>query len=344
MDADGLAEAAHLGFTTVRQSQFANLNLRLTVLRPPPGLDPERAYARLSVSVPASRFEINTTYDLAAGPCANAGCYGRAMIGWPATQSSCAGGARIGMVDTGIDDRSTSLARAEITERSFAGAGQASAEQHGTAVAAILVGQPVGAFAGLAPPARLYAADVFRPGESGKTQADIARILGALDWLAKERVQVINLSLSGPPHPLLAQAMRQLAAKGIVLVAAAGNYGPDAQPAFPAAYPEVISVTAVDRYRRVYALANRGDYIALAAPGVGVWAPLNGTEGRGNSGTSFASAYVTGIVAEALADRPGLSPSALSALLQSHAVDLGTPGKDPVFGWGLARRVATCGG
>ena len=84
-------------------------------------------------------------------------------------------------------------------------------------------------------------------------------------------VQVTNLSLSGPPNALLEQLLRRLAEGGIVIVAAAGNEGPKAGPAYPAAYADVIAVTAVDRMKRPYRRAGRGEHIDLSAPGVDIW-------------------------------------------------------------------------
>jgi subtilisin family serine protease len=84
----------------------------------------------------------------------------------------------------------------------------------------------------------------------------------------------------------------------MVFVAAAGNGGPDAPSAFPAAYEEeVIAVTAVDRNQRVYDQANRGRYIDVAAPGVRIWTALPHGQAGVQSGTSFAAPFVTAIVA-----------------------------------------------
>ena len=82
------------------------------------------------------------------------------------------------------------------------------------------------------------------------------------------KVDVINMSMSGPADELLQKAIVDMSAGGVVFVAAAGNGGPSAPPSYPAAYEQVIAVTAVDKNLRGYIHANHGDYIDVAAPGV----------------------------------------------------------------------------
>ncbi len=119
-------------------------------------------------------------------------------------------------------------------------------------------------------------------------------MLQALHWLKKSGVAVANLSFAGPPDDLLHHAVRELTKAGIVVVAAAGNEGPGAPPSYPAAYEEVIAVTAVDRNLAAYRYASRGDHIDLAAPGVDVWTALPGRREGPQTGTSFAVPYRDG--------------------------------------------------
>src|SRR3546814_9491455 len=108
-------------------------------------------------------------------------------------------------------------------------------------------------------------------------------------------------------------------AGGMRLVAAAGNEGPHAAPVFPAGYPSVLAVTAVDASLQPYRHANRGDYIDLAAPGVDVWSARRGQGGRYNSGTSFAAPFVA--AAAALVLRSEEHTSELPSLMRiSYAV------------------------
>src|SRR5690606_32954323 len=108
--------------------------------------------------------------------------------------------------------------------------------------------------------------------ESGRPIASVVAVVAALDWLVQTRTPVVNLSLTGPDNLLLSLAVSRAVAQGVVLVAAAGNGGVDGPPAYPAAYPDVLAVAAVDRRLRPFDGGTRGDYIDLAAPGVGITA------------------------------------------------------------------------
>ena len=129
-----------------------------------------------------------------------------------------------------------------------------------------------------------------------------------------------------------------------MLIAAAGNDGPRAKPAFPAAYPDVIAVTAVDRSKRIYRRAAQGDHIDIAAPGVNVWTAASIKGQRPRSGTSFAAPFVTAAAALIVSDNPGFSREEVEIVLQNEADDLGVKGRDSVYGWGLLDISAICRG
>jgi subtilisin family serine protease len=170
-----------------------------------------------------------------------------------------------------------------------------------------------------------------------------ALLLGkGLDWLLEKQASVVNVSLAGPDNKLLHEVIQRLSARNVVVVAAAGNGGPSAPPAFPAAYPEAIAVTAVDNLLRPYRLANRGEYVTVAAPGVRIWTPGPRGGGQYSDGTSFAAPYGAAVAALLRHQQPSLNPAALSERLRNGARDLGAPGKDPVFGWGLLQSPGRC--
>ena len=149
------------------------------------------------------------------------------------------------------------------------------------------------------------------------------------------------MSFSGPNDELIEKAISVMSAKGVIFVAAAGNRGPDAPPSYPAAYPEVIAVTAVGRSMQGYRHANRGSYVDAAAPGVDVWTALpNGKEGF-RTGTSFAAPFFTGILASLPTVRAGY-PTKAEVLAGLSFQDLGAPGRDPIYGQGLARAPERC--
>jgi subtilisin family serine protease len=120
-----------------------------------------------------------------------------------------------------------------------------------------------------------------------------------------------------------------------VVVAAAGNGGADAPPAYPAAYDDVLAVTATDSADSLYAQANQGTYIDIAAPGVDVLSPSLDSAYSMTSGTSFAAAHVSGVVALMLSRNPGMKPADIRRALKAGAADLGKPGIDAEFGAGL---------
>jgi subtilisin family serine protease len=205
---------------------------------------------------------------------------------------------------------------------------------HGTAIAALLVGQASGDLQALVPQARLFAADVFYL-QGDEVRSDALAILRALDWAVESDAEVIALSLSGEANGALQRGIRA-AARRAGLVAAAGNGGPNGAPAYPAAYPEVLAVTAIDVRKRPYRNANRGSYVDLAAPGVGIWS-ADADGGFTNwSGTSFAVPFVAAALLHAGALSGGDSVRA-RALLAESAEDLGAIGRDEVYGWGLLR-------
>lgn len=328
-------QAQSLGMSVKRRAVLANLGLVISVLRVPEGTSVAAALAQLRQAMPGVWFDANQRYRLEAGPAA----YGPKLIRWPAAPQRCAQGARIGMIDTPIDLAHPAFKSENVTLRSFLPAGVApAAADHGTAIASLLVGRGFG----LLPGAKLYAAGVFRSrGEHG-ADTDAELVVRALDWLAGQKVVALNLSFGGRRNQLLEAAILRVEELGVAVIAAAGNGGPQAKPAYPAAQPGVIAVTAVDSELEPYAQANRGDYIAFAAPGVDVWVAAPGGRGRHETGTSYAAPFATAAFAAAKSMRPAAGSRTLEHLLSSRAKDLGAHGKDPVFGWGLVQAMR-CG-
>ena len=279
--------------------------------------------------------------------CQKENCTAFRMVNWPATahgsSDTCSEPAPIGMIDTGInqDHGVFKNARLEVINL-HDDALAASKKIHGTAVAAILVGQPGTRVRGLLPNAELIAVDAFhREGRDERT--DAFTLVDGLYRLAGRDVSVINLSLAGPPNSVVATAIKDLVqARGIAIVAAAGNRGPGAEPAFPAAYPDVLAVTAIDGNKKVYRRANRGNHIDLAAPGVNVWTAASVKGAKWKTGTSFAVPFVTAAVSLVRSQHPELSPDEIYMLLKSKAEDLGETGQDAVFGAGLLSADGLC--
>ena len=160
-------------------------------------------------------------------------------------------------------------------------------------------------------------------------------IIKGLDWAMSRGARVVNMSFAGPADPLLQRATASARQRGAILIAAAGNAGPKSPPLYPAADPNVIAVTATDVDDHLFPMANRGPFVAVAAPGVDILVPIPGGSYQVSSGTSFAAAYVSGVVALILERRPKLLPEAARRVLLTTARDLGPKGRDDQFGAGL---------
>ena len=334
-------QARQLGFSVKRRRTLKNLGMVITVFRAPESSNVSLAIRQLQKMDPKLALDANHRYRLSGNTGSTAEA--QSMMQWGQAVPGCGRGIRIGMIDTLVDNTHPSLIKARIVSHSLLPLGVAPADKrHATAIASILVGQPgaTTGVSGLLPGAELYDAGVFRQrGSETDTTAEL--ILSALDWLQGHRVSVINISLAGDSNVLLERAVQQTLARGHVLVAAAGNGGATAPPAYPAAWPDVIAVTAVDTQSRIYRQANRGDYIEFAAPGVDIWAARAGSGAAFHSGTSFAAPFVAAAVAQQN-PQPGKFTRQKRKALQENAKDLGDPGRDSTFGHGLLQARSGC--
>ena len=329
------------GYGVLAQRSNATLAREALRLRLPPGRNPAQARAEIARLLPGALAEPNALYRPDALTCEGDDCAAQRLIGWqPADRTARP---RIGMIDTGVNPDHPALRGQDLEVNQIELDGRdAAGRMHGTAVAALLIGRPEGRAPGLLPAARLIAVEAFHSRADGAA-ADAFSLLGALDILIQARVQVINMSFSGPRNPVLRQIVQSARDAGIGLVASAGNGGPGAAPAFPAAWPEVIAVTAVDAERRPYRQAARGEHVALAAPGVNLWTAASVEGGRLRSGTSYAAPFVSAAMAIGMA-RDGLSAAEARRRLFTCAADLGDAGRDPVFGHGLVVSPSDCAG
>jgi len=160
-------------------------------------------------------------------------------------------------------------------------------------------------------------------------------VLKGLDWAGTSKANIVNMSFAGAADSELQRMLAALRRNGIALIAAAGNAGPNARPLYPAAYPEVIAVTATDADDKVFDQANRGTHIAVAAPGVAILAAAPDEGYRMQSGTSFAAAQVSGVAALLIERNRNLDAVSIRRILTATARDLGAPGHDDQFGAGL---------
>ncbi|MBS0244809.1 MAG: S8 family serine peptidase, partial [Proteobacteria bacterium] len=284
-----LKRAAALKFSIEPAIAIGSLDATVQRLLPPAGMDPAAARDLLSREADKSKLESNLVYrpyrpqadekpqtrppseinPETSPACSGDRCYGRKSIRWSVALNRCTSGVRIGLIDTAVDLAHPSLKSSEIYARSFRrGPLSKHPVRHGTSTLAILAGAPGSPVAGLLPFSPYYVADIFFADERGEPASDTLSMLLALDWMRDSGVRVVNMSIAGPHDPLMERAINKLAKKGMIFVAAAGNNGADGPALYPAAYGNVIAVSAVARDLRSYAHANRGGHIDLVAPGV----------------------------------------------------------------------------
>lgn len=326
-----------LGFSVIEHAPLRALQLDLYLIRIPDGMAEYQALSRLRQRFPGIVADVNQLFEPSAG---SAGAAGSGRPAGP--RAACGAGMTLGMIDAAVDVTHPALRGQRVEYRSFHDRGrQPGPASHGTAIAAMLVGRTAEGWGGLVPGARLKAANIFQQEEGGSAVGSANALFKAIDWMAESGVTVLNLSIAGSDNRVTRLVFRRGHAKGIVMVAAAGNWGAGAQPAYPAAYSEVVAVTAVGAGRSVYRHANQGSYIDFAAPGVGVWTAVPGG-GRYQSGTSFAAPYVSALMALEVGRGIMRSAAALRAALRRNAIDLGDPGRDEIYGWGYVEMPRPC--
>jgi Subtilase family len=234
----------------------------------------------------------------------------------------------VAVIDSGIDTAHPDLAGAVAA--SFDVLGPHESHFHGTAMAGAIAAH--GQLIGVAPRVRLLAVRALDAEGQGTTVS----ITDGIDWAVARGARVLNMSFAGPHDPLLQQHLAAAHDRRIVLVAAAGNAGPASPPLYPAADANVIAVTATDADDHLFAQANRGRYIAVAAPGVDVLEPAPNASVQLISGTSVAAAHVSGVAALIIERAPTLGPDEVRGILMRSAVALSVQDARDNSGAGLA--------
>lgn len=279
----------------------------------------------------------NYLYSLLQGAAAAApgAQYAIDALSIPSAHTLTAGrGITVAVIDSGIDRTHPEFAGAAIEARDVAGDAATPPHAHGTSIAGVIAAH--GTLMGVAPDVSLVGIRAFvDDGAASGPYGTSWRIAAGLDAALKAGARVVNMSFAGPRDPLIEQGVEGLARRGVAMVAAAGNEGASAPPQYPAAYDGVIAVTAVDSARSAFAAANSGAYIAFAAPGVDIVSPAPAGAYQITSGTSLAAAHVSGVAALLLARDPRLAPPDIGRLLSEAATDLGEPGRDDTYGYGL---------
>lgn len=369
--ADFAAAIAALGYTIVETRRLEALSMTFVRLRIPNGLTLDDAQRQIETRFPGISIDANHYFipaqdqsavprfrrqDAAPSPGNERGLASatadkiiesraRRMIGWKDVPPRCGDGVRIGMIDGAVDTTHPALADQSIAVRDFYDpAFKPGAQDHGTAMAALFVGRPGrDGLGGLLPGAGLRVATIFSITPDGRTVGSASALLRGIDWLVQEKVHVVNIGLTGPDDKNVRKAMTIAQKNDLMVVAAVGNrgWGPD-RPAYPAAYYNVIAVTAVGAYRGIMADANTGPYVAFAAPGEQILTAVPGGGKAYQAGTSFAAAFITALVGMEIFNGAAHDPDTLSEILRRQIEDLGAPGRDDVYGWGFVTRQPGC--
>lgn len=357
-----LARLRDLGFKE-RGSSDVGIG-RVTELAVPEGYDALGARDLASRELPGQAFTYSVRYrvepesergkppgakdepfnhDRALHPCEGDRCYGPQLLSWRSGLSSCAKGVKVGVVDTAVDLGHPALGGMRAKFGSF-GNGSVASERiwHGTGVASLLAGDAGSPTPGLIPQSEFLIADIFSDGEEGIPESDTVGLLKALNWMDRLGANVVNLSISGVRDEAVEPVVADMAKRGVIFVAAAGNDGPSGKPSYPAAYREVIAVTAVNKNLLSYSNATHGDYVDVSAPGVHIWTALPNERMGYRTGTSFATPFVTSIMAALYSSTPVKTKAALLHRLRPEMQDLGPTGRDPIYGWGLLRAPKDC--
>lgn len=310
-DDQALQQALTRGFQIQSDETLQPLGERVVTLLAPSGLSTRRALRDLRAADPQGIYDFDHLFvSLQTAPASKA-------------DDPTGAGAlpeivdiRVGLIDGGVDTEHPVFAsqRPEVSGCD----GKPTASEHGTAVASLFVGRST-EFRGAAPGAHLVAVDVYCDGAApGGRVRDIVAALGAL---MAAGVRVINMSIVGPDNAVLAAVIRKVLAQSIVVVAASGNDGPNAAPLYPAAYPGVVAVTAVDANEKLLIEASGGKHVRFAAPGADMVAAGLDRQFKTVRGTSYAAPLVAGLLARLLSRDDGVAVEQVVQQLAATAAD-----------------------
>ena len=334
-EADVFEQLAQEGYLFDRVSELSGLGFLLAEVAAPASFDLSATRAGIYEVIGGQQADVDLNHlytagvpDLQNDEQPLVGLAPRELLPPPTDLSGLS--LRIGIIDSSIDQRHSAFSNSSITTQRFVD-NDSPPNAHGTAIASIIASNDPQAL-GLAPSAKIYAAEVFDHNEQQGEFASTVSLIKALSWLMTQDVSVINISLAGPSNRLLETALTRVREKGVLAIAAAGNGGPMAQPMYPAAYPEVVAVTATDDRGRAFRLANRGEYVDIAAPGVNIRHAQAGGGFAASSGTSYAVPFVT--VAAARLLQSTAEPALMLDALYASARDIGAPGRDQIYGYG----------
>jgi len=201
---------------------------------------------------------------------------------------------------------------------------------HGTHIAGVIAAVHNNeGISGIAPFSKIIPVNVFK-----EEEADIFDVAEGIYYAMDAGADIINLSLTTEVYTnILDEAVQAAAARGVVVIAAAGNEHTE-KPRYPAALKNVLGISAIDKHDKLASFSNFGKYIDFTAPGKDIYSSISGGTFNTMSGTSMASPMVSGVTALILAKNPFLTSSEVISILKKSSTDLGPSGRDPQYGNG----------
>lgn len=319
VDGQSLPVLEKAGFRVIASETIEGLDIALVRLQVPLAMSLAKAETLASRLAPDADISADTLHFQTGVEGWSAASVGLSLL---QNASGSAIATPVGMID------SAPGAATKVTATKGFASGALAPSDHGSAIASLLQGEGV---------QRIWAADIYGTDPAGGNALSVGRALG---WLVTSGCKVITISLVGPRNAVVERAVASAQARGVIVVAAVGNDGPAAPPAYPASYDGVLAITGVDRKGRALIEAGRALHLDYAAPGADVYARNAGGKLVRWRGTSFATPLAASRVAAALQQGSGQQGSGQEgkgwrAKLDSEARDLGPKGPDKTYGRGL---------
>jgi subtilisin family serine protease len=270
--------------------------------------------------------------------------WGLKLLGIPPLWKESQGeGTKVCVLDTGIALEHPDLQPAILKAQDFTRSPSAAydAQGHGTHVSGIIAARRnAHGIVGVAPEAKIIVAKVLNDEGAGTSQD----IVAGIHWAIESKADILSMSLGSPePDEEIHQALILAISKGIFVITAAGNEGPDLDTVgYPAGFPEMVAVGSIDRRKRLSQFSSRGRQVDVVAPGDKITSCYPPRSYATLSGTSMATPFISGVVALALAKHRkmgGKTPLRTQQDLIEHlcrtSADAGLDGFDPLYGCGI---------
>lgn len=258
---------------------------------------------------------------------------------WPFSMGQ---GIKVAVVDTGVGTQNPQLRADSIVtggkdlvhDNEHDPPYEVDCDGHGTFVAGIIAARATSGthFVGVAPRSQILAVRY-----AAEKEAPIAKLAKGIRWAVDHGARVINVSsVATTPYSKLREAVEYAKQRDVVVVAAAGNDGATDNPVtYPAAFPSVIAVGAIDKSGALVSSSDTAVQASVVAPGKGIVSTLPKTGHAAGGGTSFAAPFVSGTAALIRAAYPDLSATQVRHRIEVTADHVGGDLPDPEYGWGV---------